>query len=223
MLIEMDGFAVKLQRKQIKNINLRIKKTGEVQVSAPMKTSIDLIHTFLAEKEIWIKKHRHHLLQHNVSSPDLTSGAKIQFKGETYPLFLHEIDTNERIEFNHSRFDFFVKQQSTFSQRALLFEKWCRLQMIQSCEPLFIRWKTILNVDSISLSIKKMKSRWGSCHPIKKHVTLNLKLIEKHPSCLEYVIVHELMHLFEPSHNHRFHALMTHYFPDWKVIKKQLF
>jgi predicted metal-dependent hydrolase len=223
MLIEMNGFSVTLQRKCVKNINLRIRRSGEVQISAPIKTPIDVIHSFLHHKRSWIEMHRYRLRQLEQQVPqNLIVGEYIDFQGTKYVLHLHEIQTNQRIELNENQIHFFVKPGASQSHKELLLTKWYRSKMEQFLPPLFDKWQSIMGVTGTQVSIKRMKSRWGTCHPIKKHITLNLQLIEKPSICLEYVIVHELVHLFEASHNQRFYALMSHYLPDWKQIKKQL-
>lgn len=223
MRIEMSGFSVMLQRKKVKNINLRIKRTGELQISAPIKTPIDTICRFLHQKRSWIEMHQYRLLQLDQECPQqLISGEYIPFQGIKYELQLHETHTNHHIELRDNQIHFFVRSNASQSHKELLPTKWYRTQMEKIFPPLFDKWQANMNVTVNQISIKQMKSRWGSCHPIKKHITLNLRLIEKPLICLEYVIVHELVHLFEASHNQRFYALMSYYLPDWKQIKKQL-
>lgn len=224
MLIEMNGFSVKLHRKRIKNINLRIKRTGEVQISAPIRTSIATVHKFLNEKQAWIETHRYQLLQihQRETSQSFIVGENVYFQGKKYMLCFFDAHENQRIELNDHLICMFIEPEASQVNKEALLSKWFRLQMEQVSQAVFEKWQSILGVDGIQVSIKKMKSRWGSCHPIKKHITLNLRLIEKPLHCLEYVIVHELVHLFEPSHNQRFYTLMSHYLPDWKQIKNEL-
>lgn len=223
MLIEMDGFSVTLQRKRVKNINLRIGRTGEVQISAPIKTPLTVIHNFLNCKHSWIEMHRHRLLQMAPEShKKLISGEYIDFQGRKYQLQVHETQTSQHIALRENQIHFFVKPCISQAHKELLLTQWYRAQIKTVYPPLIEKWQSIMGVSVNQISIKKMKSRWGSCHPIKKHITLNLRLIEKPVRCLEYVIVHELVHLFEASHNQRFYALMSHYLPDWQHIKKQL-
>jgi predicted metal-dependent hydrolase len=225
MLIEMEGFSVTLQRKRIKNINLRIKSTGEVQISAPLRTSTDVVLNFLNQKYSWIEAHRHRLLKRDQKEKSfcLTDGEYVNFQGKKCMLYFHEVKINQRIEFlNDKEIHFFIKAEASQSDKQSLLTQWHRLQMEQSCQELFQKWISVFNVTDIQVNIKKMRTRWGSCHPHKKRISLNLRLIEKPLACLEYVIVHELVHLFEASHNQRFYALMSQYLPDWQQIKKQL-
>ncbi len=222
MLIEMSGYSVTLQRKPIKNMNLRIKRSGEVRISAPMKTSIDMIHTFLHQKRSWIETHRYRLQQlEQDAAQHLNTGESIPFLGFPYALYLHDTMTHPYVQLSDNQIHFFVKPGASQAHKALLLTKFYRTQMETLMPPLLDKWQSTMGVTVTQVSIKHMKSRWGSCNPTKKHITLNLRLIEKPLVFLEYVIVHELVHLFEASHNQRFYTLMSHYLPNWKQIKKQ--
>ncbi len=223
MFIEMGDFSVTVERKQIKNINLRIKRTGEVHISAPLKIPISAIQSFLDRKRLWIEKHRCHFLQLEKETPrHFVTGEYINFQGTRYVLQLHEMLTKHRIELSDKQLHLFVKPNTSQHQKELLLTEWYLIHMQQCLPPLFNKWQTAMKVHVDKVSIKPMKSCWGSCHRTKKHITLNLYLIEKPFICLEYVVVHELVHLFEASHNQRFYALMNHYLPNWKQIREQL-
>lgn len=223
MLIEMNDFLVTLQRKKIKNINLRIKRTGEVCISAPIKASIESIYKFLHVKRSWIEKHRHRLRQlEQENTQQLLLGVCINFQGISYSVQLHETRAQQRIELSEDAIHLYIHPDTTKARQELLLAKWYRAQMEQIYPAMLEKWQSIMNVCVHKVSIRRMKSRWGSCHPIKKHITLNGRLIEKPLICLEYVMVHELVHLFEASHNQHFYTLMGHYLPNWKCIKKQL-
>lgn len=88
--------------------------------------------------------------------------------------------------------------------------------------PLINKWEIILNVSVTSFHIRSMKTRWGSCTPKTGRVRFNLELAKRSPECLEYIVVHELVHLLEASHNSRFKALMDKFYPDWRLCRKEL-
>lgn len=97
-----------------------------------------------------------------------------------------------------------------------------RQEMQRLIPPMIEKWEPLLGVQVQRFSIRSMKSRWGSCHPLKKHICLNLHLMKYRQECMEYVLVHEMVHLLEASHNQRFHALMTQFMPQWKIYKEEL-
>jgi predicted metal-dependent hydrolase len=221
MLIEMSDFSVTLQRKRIKNINLRIGTTGEVRLSAPLRMPLPIIYNFLHQKSSWIVLHRQRLLKAEPTQ-DLLFGDYVRFQGKSYQLHCHETKTNQRMELRDNLLHLYIKSDACHAYKQKFLTQWYFSQMQQCLPPLFKKWESAIGVSVNKISIKHMKSRWGSCHPIKKHITLNLRLIEKPVNCLEYVIVHELVHLLEASHNQRFYALMDHYLPNWNQSKKQL-
>jgi predicted metal-dependent hydrolase len=223
LLIQTPKFIVTLLRKRIKNINLRIKRTGEIQVSAPLRTPLGVIHHFLDSKYDWIDTHQRRLQSlASQASQTLATGNYIIFQGQTFLLDIQEVLSMPRIELNGNRCIFFVKPNASQADKEKLLNQWHRTQMQQYLPTLLDKWQTRMSVTTNKINVRLMRSRWGSCHSIKKHITLNLRLIEKPLICLEYVLVHELVHLFEASHNQRFYALMDYYLPDWKQIKKQL-
>lgn len=223
MNIKIDDFIVTLQRKRIKNINLRIKSSGEVQVSAPLRTPIHIIEDFLLSKLSWIKKHHARLLQINQHMPtSFITGTYFHYLGKKYSLKVYENDSKTFIQIKNQEIQLHVLPETSQSAQQLLIQDWYHDQMQKILTPLLEKWQSIMQVSINKLTIKNMKSRWGSCHHVKKHISLNLRLIEKPLICLEYVLVHELVHLFEPSHNNRFYKFMDYYLPKWKQIRKEL-
>ncbi len=221
--ILLNGLIVRFQRKQIKNINLRIKSSGEVSLSAPHKTSMKDILRFLQSKEVWIKTNRLRI-QNCIKNKrlQLITGEYIPFLGAKYQLVVHESLQKEHIELIHQDIHLFIREHHSQAAKERLLRKWYFLQMQKHISLLIGKWQDIMGVSIHKVSIKLMRSIWGSCQAIKKHITLNLRLIEKPLECLEYVIVHELVHLFERGHNQRFYNLMTKYLPNWKEMKKLL-
>lgn len=221
--IEIEGLQVQFLRKHVKNINLRIQQTGHIQVSVPYKIPIDTVYQFLHEKKRWIDTHRLRMQnkQHNTSL-NYTTGEKILFLGEPYHLHLHEGFYKQYVELEQNALHIFVRTEATIEQKYKLITQWFRTQMQQHMPELIQKWESIIGVSASMYCIKSMRSRWGYCHIQKKKICLNLKLIEKPVLCLEYVLVHELVHLLEPSHNRRFYFLMGQYLPQWKQIKTLL-
>lgn len=224
MIIEIDGLPVTLLRKRIKNLNLRIHRTGNVQISAPLKHPIDSIYRFLQDKRAWIDNHRQRLLQiqQNETPKTLQSGDGIFFLGHRYEPIHHESAQKNEIVIEHGLLHFFMRPDITVLQQQLCLTRWYHQQMLQRLPCLCAKWENIIGVNANKVQIRTMKTRWGSCNIVKKQITLNLRLIQKPLICLEYVIVHELVHLLEASHNKRFYAFMSQFMPDWKQAKNQL-
>ncbi len=115
-----------------------------------------------------------------------------------------------------------IKAGFTQMQIKNLLQNWYRSELKKIVWKLIIKWEKIMNLQIAELHIRQMKTRWGSCHITKKKIVINLELAEKPLHCLEYVVVHEMVHFFERKHNQRFKNYMTYYLPNWQVCKKQL-
>jgi predicted metal-dependent hydrolase len=224
MLIEMENFTVEVIRKRIKNVNLRINAQGKVTVSAPMRYPSALIHAYLEEKQNWINGHRMRL-QKQSHKPVIAmeNGKYLHFLGKYYTIMRHENFQQAQVILDEGILHIYTTSDMTLSDQQYLLQNWYRHQMSQLLPELIKKWSVIIGVEVTEYRIKIMKTRWGSCNRLAKRIWLNLNLIHKSLECLEYVIVHELVHLHEPSHNKRFYALMSHFMPSWKYHQKQLY
>lgn len=224
MQLELDGLAITLIRKRIKNLNLRIKQTGAVQISAPMALPLDKVYRFLHDKRAWIEFHRERLRQREpLTLPQtLQPGETLFFLGQPLAIEIHHTPKKNHIIADEDTLHFFIKTELPLEKKQVLLKRWYQEQMQNRLPDLFDKWESVIGVHANTYTIKTMKTRWGSCHPTQKRISLNLKLIEKPLICLEYVIVHELVHLLEASHNKLFYALMSQFMPEWKLAKLQL-
>lgn len=225
MLIDMSDFTVELIRKRIKNLNLRINAHGQVKVSVPMKFPLALIHTYLREKHDWIKAHRARLQARPAAlPPTLQMGEYHYYLGKCYQMIKHEgmSPRSSPVALDEKHMFFFVSAEMTFAQQQFVLQNWYRQQLTGLLPDLAKKWEAAIGVQANEYRIKTMKTRWGSCNTSARRIWLNLNLIKKPIVCLEYVLVHELIHLLEPSHNKRFYALMSQFMPDWKNCQKQL-
>jgi len=109
--------------------------------------------------------------------------------------------------------------ESAVTQRL---ERWYRSQLKQQISELLLHWQPIMQVQASDFGVRKMKTRWGSCNIRTKKIWLNFDLVKKSPQSLEYVVVHELTHLYERYHNARFYALMDKFLPDWSERRHRL-
>ena len=222
-ILKFSDFEIIISRKPIKNINLRISRDGKVHLSAPMKYPIQSIQQFIEQKQTWITTHLNRLaqipiIQHKYLNP----GDLHPFLGQTYPVVVHEYSEQEEIKLEHSSIICYTKTQASLEKKQQLFKTWHRSQMIPLLSELIRTWEPIMDVTVKNWTIKPMKTRWGSCNPVSQKITLNLQLIHEPRDCLEYVLVHEMVHLLEASHNKRFYALMNRFLPNWKICKNQL-
>jgi hypothetical protein len=118
--------------------------------------------------------------------------------------------------------DLFVRPGANQAQRAAVLDRWYREQLKALVTPMFAAWQARLGVQASNLGIKRMKTKWGSCTPASCRVWLNSELAKKPIECIEYIVVHELLHLVEPNHGERFVALMNRHLPRWAATQKRL-
>lgn len=224
MIIEIDGISIEVSRKNIKNMNLRIyPPDGAIKVSAPLRYSERLIKQHLLEKMDWIRSQQELIRQRSSYKEEvLQTGVTIEFKGNTLLLIVEEHNGPSHIKQNDELIHFYVPHNSNQQQRQMLLDRWYRRELEIIIPSLIKHWEAIIGVHVAEWGIKKMKTRWGSCNTRAHRIWLNLNLIKKHPLCLEYVIVHELVHLHEASHNQRFYALMTQFMPQWREYQIML-
>lgn len=222
-ILQFHGFEVILIRKRIKNINLRIARDGTVQISAPLRYPVRTIMQFIEQKQVWIQTHRDRLLARPIcKSHDLNTGELYPFLGQDYPVIIHEHAAKQGILFTSTEIACYVKDTASSELKHRLFDIWQRNEMKRLLPDLIAKWEPVMGVEVREWGIKKMKTRWGSCNPSTKKIWMNLQLIHEPLQCLEYVLVHEMVHLLEASHNKRFHALMSQFLPEWRDYKNQL-
>lgn len=219
MEIVVAGLSIELIRKRVKHVNLRVSRDGQVKVSAPLRCPIVFIRHYLEEKREWIERHRHRC---NTPSVVLEAGEMHFFLGKPYELIVYPNMKRNWIELCEGKMQFYMKDQMTLEQKQRILNQWYKHQLQAILPSLIQKWEAMIGVHANSWTIKRMKTRWGSCHPTKKRICLNLHLIQKPLPALEHVIVHELVHLLEASHNQRFYAFMNQFMPEWKINKAQL-
>ncbi|MGC1182428.1 M48 family metallopeptidase [Legionella sp.] len=218
MIIEFDGIAIELLRKPVKNINLRIyPPDGLIKVSAPLKFSERLIQQTLERKKTWILEQRERIRSRSIhENPMIQTGVTIPFMGKDYLLIIEEHHGPTHIKINDTLLHCYLQPNCSQAQRRAILDNWYRQQMTSLLPDLIQHWQAIVEVKVAQWGIKKMKTRWGSCNTKVARIWLNLNLIKKPQKCLEYVLVHELVHLLEASHNKRFYQLMSTFMPQWR-------
>lgn len=222
--IVINQLKVSIERKKIKNLYLRIlPPEGSIQISAPLRMSEEEIKRFVISKTDWIKMQQEKLQQrHTHQVMNYQTGEEIYIWGQHLILSIIEIVGRPKIQVDGNQLKLYVKKDSTLEQRKHLINSWYKDELRDVIPSLIEKWEPVIGVKSKAYSIRDMKTRWGTCNIRTKNICLSLQLAKKPPRCLEYVVVHELVHLLESSHNHVFKAYMDHYLPQWREIKKEL-
>ena len=212
-------------RKDIRNIHLAVyPPTGRVRISAPLTTSDDFIRLFAASKIGWIKRHQRKFeSQARISPREYKQRESHYFQGKRYLLNIIETDKPPKVTLKNKTFiELQIKPNTPLVKRHQLLKEWYRHQLKKQIPPLIAKWEKILNVNVSEWRIKQMKTKWGTCNIAKKRIWLNLELAKKPEQCLEYIIVHEMVHFFEKHHNKRFVYYMDKFLPNWRQLKSEL-
>jgi predicted metal-dependent hydrolase len=223
--IMVSGMRIDVVRKPIKNLHLGVyPPNGRIRVAVPLRISDDAIRLAVDTRLAWINRQRAKFVaQSRQSERSYVSGESHFFLGQRYRLNVIEGTRAGRVDVrSNRRLDLHVRAGSTRSARERAFLRWYRQQLRSHAAPLIEQWAEDLEIPTPAWDIMRMKTRWGTCSIEAKRIRLNLELIKKPPQCLEYVVVHELVHFFERSHSDRFVALMDKLLPRWRSIRDEL-
>jgi predicted metal-dependent hydrolase len=222
--ITVGGVRVQVFHKGIKNLHLGVYPPhGRVRVAAPLRVSDDAVRLAVIGKLGWIKRQRARFeAQPRQSAREMISGESHYFLGRRYRLRVFEHDGAANVVVRNRIVELRLRPGKSASQREEVLERWYRQQLKQLIPPLLAKWQAVLGVQASEWGIKKMKTRWGTCSVEVRRVWLNLELAKKPPQCLEYIVVHELVHLIERQHNDAFIALMDQHLPQWRLHRAKL-
>lgn len=222
--IELGDIIVDVIKKDIKNIHLSVyPPTGRVRISAPLRMSLDTIRVFAIFKLGWIKQQQKKIQKQERETPREYLDRESHFVwGKRYLLTISESDQIPSIQLKHNRMVLIVRPGTDKNKRQIIVEDWYREQLKNAVPPLVAKWEPIIGVSLERFFVRRMKTKWGSCNPTSNSIRLNTELAKKPTECLEYVVVHEMVHLLEPTHNARFVALMDQLMPQWRLYREQL-
>jgi hypothetical protein len=212
-------------KKNIKNLYLSVHpQDGKVKISAPKKISDDAIRTFAISKLPWINKQLSKLeKQEKQFKMEFISGENHYYQGRKYLLNVIHTNKKQKVEIRNQKYiDLYVRENATLEQRKKVLMEWYRRQLKAKIPNTIEKWEKIIGVKVDSFGIKLMKTKWGTCNIYDKRIWINLELAKKSERCLEYVVVHEMVHLLERYHNKIFYMYMDKFIPNWREIKKEL-
>ena len=221
--INFAGINFDLIQKRIKNLHIRIlPPDGRIKVSAPLYVSLDKILKFVSSKIDWIKS-----TQTKIQNQKFEPKKKFldkefhDFFGKKYLLNLEE-GTKNLVIFDNQKIILKIKNPSTIKKRQKILDDFYRHELKKLIPSYIKKWEEKMNLSVKEFGIKKMKTRWGTCNIRDKRIWINLELAKKPLECLEYIVVHEMVHLLEKNHSKKFYAYMDRFLPDWKEYKKIL-
>ena len=223
-IIQVDSIDIHLQRKAIKNLYIRVKPpVGQVTVSIPKRLSDKAVMQFITERLPWIKEQQQKFVHYELPQElHYVNGEAHYLWGEALGFKVIEGHGKHELFKTHDELHLYVRPGTTTENRALVVESFYKEQIAEQLQTLVPIWEEKMSIVTPEIRLRTMKTRWGSCRVDGKRIWLNTELAKKPVDSLEYVLVHEMVHLFEPSHNHRFKALMDLFLPDWRERQLRL-
>jgi predicted metal-dependent hydrolase len=223
--LSINNLIVDVVRKDIKNMHLAVyPPTGRVRIAAPLRIDDEAVRLFAISKISWIRKHQRNFLAQDRQAPrQFKERESHYFQGKRYLLRIIEQEAPPKVVFKTKTYiDLYARPNSTTEQRQIIINEWYRTELKKLIQPIIDKWENQIGVTVDDWQVKQMKTKWGTCNIEKKRIWINLELAKKPLHCLEYIVVHEMIHFLERHHNDRFLTLMEKYMPQWKFYKEEL-
>ncbi|MBS0579417.1 MAG: M48 family metallopeptidase [Proteobacteria bacterium] len=221
----MGGIPMQFVRRNIRNLRIGVYAPhGEVRVAAPLRLDERTVRNFVISRFGWIVRKRAELeRRHQGRQRQFTSGETHYYRGHALALVVAEAPGATQVEVTgDGLLKMSVPPGLDGAARAEVLAIWYRRQLRAELTTLVTQWEPRLGIEVAEIRVRQMKTRWGSCNARARRIWLNLDLIKRPPRCLEYVVVHELVHFFERRHNRRFHGFMDELLPDWRDCRREL-
>ena len=221
--MEIAGIPVEVTRKHIRHAYLRVKRpTGAVTLSVPWTMTNVAISSFVLEKSDWIQRQlAKPVPAAHAADRTFAGGNTMTVWGQAYQLKLRT-GTRYAIALSGDAAVMTAPKNSTADRREAFAREWIRALLMAEAAPLLARWEAVTSLKASGFRTRDMKTRWGTCNTKTGLLWFSLQLAKFPVECLNYVVLHELLHLAERSHGKRFYALLSRYMPDWKHWKSLL-
>lgn len=222
--IQLGEIAIAVTRKDIKNVHLSVHPpTGRVTLSAPKSTRLDVARAYAISKLGWIKDQQRKLANQAREAPrQFVNRESHSLWGRRHLMTIVHRDIKPRVELDHKRITLTVRPGSGAAKRAEVIHEWHKALLHKAVPLLLQKWERKLKVEVRGYFLQRMKTKWGSCNHRAGHIRLNTELVKKPKDLLEYVIVHEMAHLIEPTHSERFIAILAKHYPTWREARAEL-
>ena len=225
---DLAAIPVEVEYRAVKTMRLTVyPPDGRVRIAVAPGTTVEQIKKFASSKIKWIEKHREKFLNNPTgfnpqASGSLRNHSTVHVWGVPHKLELIERQGNSKIVIEGGCMKMYVRPLSPKVKKLEVLDRWYRRSLKAAAAPVIKKWESIIGVEVKKLYVRKMKTHWGSCNYQRQTLRLNSELAKRNPECLEYVIVHEMLHIIERGHNRNFYSLLTQYIPAWKNIRKNM-
>lgn len=222
--IELGDIVITVTRKAVKNVHLSVHPpAGHVTLVAPTGTRLEVARAYAISRLGWIRAQQEKLLAQARETPrQFVERESHYLWGRRYLLSVVEEDAKPSVQLGHRKITLKVRPGSPLAKREEVMHEWHRA-LLHEVVPILIRkWETKIGVQVSSYFLQRMKTKWGGCNHRARNIRLNTELVKKPKDLLEYVVVHEMLHLVEPTHSERFVALLDRHYPTWREARSEL-
>ena len=222
--LQLGDISIKLTRKAVKHVHLSVHPPeGRVSLVAPISTRAEVARAYAISKLAWIRTQRAKFSEQARESPRRFITRETHYLwGRRYLLSVEYQEAKPRVKLDHRRITLVVRPGSTQAVRAKVMHEWHKSLLHQTVPLLVRKWERRLRVEVAGYFLQRMKTKWGGCNHKARHIRLNTELVKKPKDLLEYVIVHEMIHLIEPRHSERFMSLLATHYPTWREARAEL-
>jgi predicted metal-dependent hydrolase len=223
-MFRLGEISVAVTRKDIKHVHLSVHPpAGRVTLVAPTGTRLEVARAYAVSKLGWIRNQQAKLRgQARETTRKYIERESHYLWGRRYLLTITEKEASPRVTLDHRRIELTIRRRSNQSKREAVIHAWHKSLLHQVVPALIRKWEPRLGVTVSKYFLQRMKTKWGGCNHRDRNIRINTELVKKPKDLLEYVVVHEMIHLIEPTHSERFLALLTKHFPVWREARKEL-
>lgn len=222
--IRLGDIVIAVTRKDVKNVHLSVHPpSGRVTLVAPSDTRPEVARAYAVSRLSWIRRQREQLRQQARETPRRYVERETHYLwGRRHLLTVEERDVKPSVALDHRRISLIVRPGTNAAKRSEVIHAWHKALLHAAVPPLLRDWEPKLGVRVSGYFLQRMKTKWGSCNHASRHIRLNTELVKKPKDLLEYVVVHEMVHLLEPRHSARFIALLSDHYPSWREARAEL-
>lgn len=222
--IELGDICIDVIHKNIKNVHLSVHPPhGRVTISAPLRMDLETVRLFSISKLGWIRKQQKKLMNQKREAPrEYVTRESHYYLGQRYLLKVVEQDAAPKVVLKHGTIELYIRKGASITRREEILQGWYRQQLRELMPQYIAKLEKKMHVEVAEICIRKMKTKWGTCNPKVNRIWLNTELAKKPIESIEYVLIHEMVHLLERNHNEKFIAYMDKLLPKWKHIREEL-
>lgn len=222
--IKLGDICLEVIHKDIRNVHLSVHPPhGRVTISAPLRMDLETIRLFSIAKLGWIRKQQTKLKnQKREAEREYLTRESHYYLGQRYLLKVIEQSTGPKVILKHNTIELYVRKGGTVKQREQILQSWYRQKLKELVLPCIAKQEKKMHVKVGEICVRAMKTKWGTCNPEARRIWLNTELAKKPIENIEYVLIHEMVHLLERNHSEKFIAYMNKFAPKWKHLREEL-